>query len=587
MNLLYRIIRVDKTTPAKPATNCYNSNSSGSGTTPTATNPDTSNQAIENIQRPPTPPPSPKPTISRMDQLDKSPRSATVVDQYSSAKEHEALKKPRCEVTPVMRAPDPPPIEDRSRSGKPPKLEHQHKRKKKRNKRVIAEITTTPREDLLKLKVRLTPCPPRDTKDKLMQIRSARKEKLKGSSQKHRTREHKESVEIEEIMEVEKVEEEKKEEKEEEKKIEGGKEEVTEKMEISPVIPAEKETIKVVEIEKVPEPAPIEKVEEPKKQPVREESPKNEEVLRRLGLVATSEVTKNRQERVNSPARSGDDKADPALEREKLEKQFRESKANRVRSLLAEKQMRDTLKSIMSNSKESTSSSTTAPPTPTPAPAPQQQQQQPQQQPSTSTRSATPITNSAKRKEPPPLTPLRSAKRANVTFAPTTFTTGKFESPLDLSRPQNLSKDVITSGMSDVTITRCNPEDVPVSILKNSLSRAAAAAAAMDKPKDEPRKTQDLNLRTLSDAAVSLIDRTGVDKSKLPASFVNLPGSSIGKSVALKIPQPHQRITGFGVKIKPNIGVRHIPNPQAIVASQYRHQRAGYFHMAAHHHQPP
>ncbi|XP_016838874.1 polycomb group protein Psc isoform X1 [Nasonia vitripennis] len=538
MKLLYRITKIDE-----PTSDSFDT-SSGSTTTTT----DTSSQAIENIQRPPTPPPSPKPAISRTDPLDKTPRptppttTTTVVDQYSSSEP----KKPRCEVTPVMRAPDPPPsLQDRQKSAKLPKLEHQHKRKKRRNKRVIAEITTTPREDLLKLKVRLTPCPPRVTsntgsgsqsKDQLLHVRAVRKDKTKPKN-----RAPKPGPIIEEVKSI-------------------TDKEFTETAEpiAVPATPA-----KPTEPEKPV--APIATVENDKVE--KEEPPKNEEVLRRLGLVAISEANKTRQEKAKSPARSATDKADPAVEREKLEKQLRESKANRVRSLLAEKQMRDTLKSIMSNNKEVTSAATTTS--------------------SSTPRSDTPTTTSGKRKEPPPLTPLRNVKRQNVTFAPCSFPSGKYESPLDLSSPSNVSKDNaldLSSSVPELTVSKLGPGDKPVSILRNSASRLAA-----EKPKEEPRKSQDTNLRTLSDAAVSLLGgNPHVDKAaKLPQNFMGSPAggtSGMANKVALRIPQPHQRITGFGMKIKPNIGVRHIPNPQAVVASQYRNQRGNFFNLA---HQPP
>lgn len=566
MKLLYRITRIEDPTVHKTSNNdCISSiiDTSSSSTTNSATpNSDISSQAIENIQRPPTPPPSPKPAISRTDSMEKSTRptpptpATTVVDQYASLKDLES-KKPLCEVTPVMRAPDPPPLDGgRSKSGKLPKLEHQHKRKKRRNKRVIAEITTTPMEDMLKLKVRLTPVPPRvttstssggQTKDKLIQMRAVRKEKTK-NPQKHRSpKDNKIIVNIDEEKNIS------------DKESEPTKvEEPISPEKIAPIVVSEKVVV-----------SPVATVEI--KQPDKEETPKNEDVLRKLGLVAISEAKKTRQERTKSPAQSSADKGDPVLEREKLEKQLRESKANRVRSLLAEKQMRDTLKSMMSSSKEailpnnaaSTSSSSTA-------------------------RSGTPTTNSMKRKQPPPLTPLRNAKRPNVTFAPSPFTTGKYETPLDLSSPSSVSRDNaldLSSSVSEITVVHTNLVNKPVSILRTS-NRPVA-----EKSKEEGRKSQDLNLRTLSDAAVSLLgDRSGahVDKSsKLSPSFIASPGvtgSNMSGKVALRIPQPHQRLTGFGMKIKPNIGVRHIPNPQAVVASQYRNQRTGFFNLT---HQPP
>ncbi|XP_058807028.1 polycomb group protein Psc-like [Phymastichus coffea] len=538
MKLLYRVVRVGDVATNKSITNFCTSNTS-----------DATNQAIENILRPPTPPPSPKPAIYRGDSLSKNPRSTIVVDQYES-------KKPRCEVSPLMRAPDPPPIHDRSRSSKLAKLEH--KRKKRKNKRVIAEITTTPREDLLKLKVRLTPVPTRvpssagdgsHSKDKLLQMRAVRKDKTKSIElQKHNiSKDHKVSLEIEEENVV----------SERESGSTDAQKPVSSPEKLANSADSEKQTEPKVENENH---RPSEDLE-------KDETPKNEEVLRRLGLVAISEANKTRQEQSRNSMQCGSEKADPAAEREKLEKQLRESKANRVRSLLAEKQMRDTLKSIMSSAKETNSSTTTASSSASPAP-----------------RCETPTPSSLKRKDPPPLTPLRSAKRPNVTFAPGSFTSGKLESPLDLRCPPSNALD-LSSNVSDGTTTAANVEHKPVSILRNSGNRTA------DKPKDETKLPQESNLKTTPDAAVSLIgNKLGpqVDKSvKLTQNFIassSIGGPMIGGKVALRIPQPHQRLTGFGMKIKPSIGVRHIPNPQAVVASQYRNQRTGYFSLA---HQPP
>lgn len=550
MKLLYRIVKVEDVTTAanKSITNFCATKST-----------DPSSQAIiENIQRPPTPPPSPKPTIYRpSESLSKNPRSTIVVDQYET-------KKPRCEVSPLMRAPDPPPIHDRStKSNKLAKLEH--KRKKRKNKRVIAEITTTPREDLLKLKVRLTPVPSRVTsagsdgthsKDKLLQMRAVRKDKTKSLDLEKQkiAKEHKVASKIEE-----------------DKVVIPARVGPTSNSETQQVVSPSKEPVKPTESQKpiVNNSAKIEN-SKPAEETEKDEPPKNEEVLRRLGLIAISEAIKTRQEKSKNSVQSTSEKTDPAAEREKLEKQLRESKANRVRSLLAEKQMRDTLKSIMSSTKETN---------PTPINAASSSS-------SPGPRCETPTTSSLKRKDPPPLTPLRSAKRPNVTFAPGSFTAGKSDSPLDLRCPSNNALD-LSSNVSDGNGTTTNAEHKPVSILRNSSNRTI-----QDKPKDDTKKPQESNLKTLSDAAVSLLGHgktVSQDKASKPTQpnfmgSVPIGGPMIGGKVALRIPQPQQRLTSFGMKIKPSIGVRHIPNPQAVVASQYRNQRTGFFSIA---HQPP
>lgn len=539
MKLLYRISRIIEPNENKPF----------SVTNTTTNNINSSNQVMENIQRPPTPPPSPKPAIRSS--LSTTP--SMVTDQYSNLKDFE-LKKPRCEVTPVMRAPDLYPSDNRLKPGKSSKMEH-HKRKKRKNK-IIAEITTTPREDLLKLKVRLTPCPPKITsssidddksKDKTLQIKSSRKEKTK-SSHKHRlSKNHKTSPRPEEDV-----------------NHAYNKEEFEKKVETTSE--PENVVIKVPEKEKITLSLPTVEI----KKLDMEEIPKNEEVLRKLGLVAVSEANRTLKERPHSPQASVN-KKDPSVEIEKLEKKLRESKANLGRSLMAEKQRRDILKSIMSISKETNFSNATVSSSSTPT-----------------IRSATPTPSSLKRKDPPPLTPLRSAKRPNVTFAPNSFTIGnKYESPLDLSSPSNITKEKVldlSSSISEITSSKGKIEDKPVGILRNN-GRPIA-----EKSKEEGKKSQDSNLRILSDAAVSLsgdLSVPHVDKSKLSHNFINVPGNEVNRTagkVALKIPQPHQRITGFGLKIKPNIGVRHIPNPSAVVASQYRNQRTAYFNLV---HQPP
>ncbi|XP_014211165.1 polycomb group protein Psc-like [Copidosoma floridanum] len=574
-------------------------------------NVDATNSAIENIQRPPTPPPSPKPR----DPPEKSPRPVVLLPApttptptiptpavpstvpYSSSKDRETKKTPRW-VVPATRSLDSPlVVESRSRSGKLHRLEH-HKRKKRRNKRIIAEITRPPQEDLLKLKVRLTPCPPRisstsSQKDKLSQMRAVRKEKTKDEPEtveppKPRPPE-KPSPKLEEAYKV--PEKRRKEEAEVEVKVKkeekpvvvaaASKPSSTEKKTPQPeIVPETKTTVAKPPPSRPPAPPPPppppvkKEPEEEIKRPERAETPRNEEVLRKLGLVAVSEANRTRQERAKSPSQAKSEKSDPAVEREKLEKQLKESKANRVRSLLAEKQMRDTLKSIMS---KETSSSSAPPPL---------------------TRSATPTVGASKRKDVPPLTPLRGPKRPTVTFAPAAFTiNNKYESPLDLSSQCKGGILDLSPGLSDeLTIRRCGPDEKPVSILRIGGGTSGGCGGSRQvavKPREElvVKKIQESNLRTLSDTAVSLLGggsspdkaRQAATQSFLsPIGAVGLAGAA-GK-VALKIPQPHQRITGFGIKIKPNVGVRHIPNPQAIATSQYRNQRTGYYSLA---HQPP
>ena len=487
-----------------------------------------STEVIENIQRPPTPPPSPKP-ISHTDAslpLEKGRPHASTNIEYGKEPE---VKKPRCEVTPVMRAPDPPgnnhvSTDNATKSDKVVKLEH-HKRRKRRNKRVIAEITTTPREDLLKLKVRLTPCPPRitsssnnQTKEKLLQMRAVRREKIKTNSSQRRSKTTREGSS--------------------ERKNNRKKEESIE--EIIDGIPDE--IVKIAQnINSQTKTDPqTQKDDLTSEQGIEENKPKDEEVLRRLGLVAINEANKTLRDKMMN-SQNNTEKGD-SLDREKLEQQLRESKANRVRSLLAEKQMRDALKSMMSNSKDKAN--------------------------------ATTLVNNLKKKGPPPLAPLRSTKRSNTPLATNSFPQ-KCEKPLDLSSSGNVKR-------GNILDLSPNPGSSKSKAKTNNDSRISATAI-LAKSKDE-RKSQDLNLRTLSDAAVSLLsDRSGSSKSGTSENV--LSGTmNIANKVALRIPQPHQRITGFGMKIKPNLGIRHIPNPQAVVASQYRNQRAGFFNIS---HHPP
>ncbi|XP_015590201.1 cell wall protein DAN4 isoform X2 [Cephus cinctus] len=379
----------------------------------------------------------------------------------SSIREEPFPKKPRCEVTPVLRTPGPnsSSIKVKSRGTKVDRLEH-HKRRKRRNKRVIAEITTTPREDLLKLKVRLTPCPPRitsenstTTKEKLLQMRAVRREKTKSKN----------SIE-ENIVDS------------------GEQEETIEQIinsipdEVVRVAQTLDEQSQSVDIQR-----PCVKNEDLNSQ--RNVETKDEEVLRRLGLVAVAEMTGTSKTYTDSgfSIKCKGTNQSQDYQREALERQLRESKANRVRSLLAEKQMRDALKSIMSKSKEKST-----------------------------------------RKGPPPLAPL-TLKAFDA----------KTERPLDLSSGANSSALDLSPG--------------PGVNMHGKMLRFSPA-------KPEEGKTSDSNLRTLSDAAVSLL------------------GTRTSGKVALRIPQP-PRTSNFGIKIKPNLGLRQIPNPQAFVASQYRNQR--------------
>lgn len=404
-------------------------------------------QVIEDSQRPPTPPPSPKPNPCL-----KMPLKPNQSNLNSDHKEPDA-KKPRCEVTPVLRSPEAETknlVKDKNKTEHHKQEHHKtehHKKKKHRNKRIIAEITTTPREDLLKLKVRLTPCPARS----------------QSGSQKEKSR------------------------------TERGKEKVQEQVSKWPDSPifddeSDDETIQQI-IDSIPDEVvqmaqDIKKTEKEgskEKSKEEEDKPKDAEVLRQLGLVNTQEI-----------------------DREKLEKQLQESKANRVRSLLAEKQMRDTLESIkiMTNK----------------------------------------VKEPQKKKGPPPLTPLKTVKKASET--------SNRETPLDLS-----------NGVKNVLDLSPNPSS------KSSFPLGGRIVKNAGTFKEERGKSIESNLRTLSEAAVSLIGGPGEKKVEAPVNT---------NKVALKIPQPHQRISGFGMKMKPNLGIRHIPNPQAIVASQFRNQRPGY-----------
>lgn len=570
------------------------------------------------------------------------------------------VKKPRCEVTPVMRAPGPFGSPQELASNKPrkvPRLEH-HKRRKRRNKRLIAEITTTPREDLLKLKVRLTPCPPRITsgtsgsaKEKLLQMRAVRREKIKNNTcvdQRPQTPpsmpltpppsasaekilppliaapvnsvKSNTTMVIEDTVQVKQkpvgtgketpnVIQESKEETIEDI-IDGIPDEVVtvaqnmnnncnkqkqkqqqqQQSSDEVVIIKEKEVKTLTTVEK---PAALvqvtdesknldsrqvlgkEKPEGSSSSPQIIERPKDAEVLRRLGLVAISEASKTLQDKIRgsqSGGVGGSKSGGIDYHRESLERQLRESKANRVRSLLAEKQMRDALKSIMSKSKgvkgsNNSSSGSTGP-----------------------------------KKGPPPLAPLTLKQGFSVppkTAHPVQILprggTGKNEKPLDLSSGAQNALDLSptpsssssSSNTNNPTITSTTYNSTP-SVVKPIRSKSNGSnqvqlihhqRKSSNGGEIEVKKNQDLNLRTLSDAAVSLLGTSPAPTTS--SSEVRITNSTIltGNKVALRIPQPHQRLSGFGngMKIKPNLAVRHIPNPQAFVASQYRNQRTNFF----------
>lgn len=542
-----------------------------------------STEVIENIQRPPTPPPSPKP-ISHTDAslpLEKG-RSHTSTN-VECGKEPE-VKKPRCEVTPVMRAPDPPgnninnnnnhhhhhhPTDNAAKPDKVAKLEH-HKRRKRRNKRVIAEITTTPREDLLKLKVRLTPCPPRitsstnnQTKEKLLQMRAVRREKIKTTSTKRNNSTPRDDTTTTIPENTTPSKDTQKTEESIEEIIDGIPDEI---VKIAQNINSQtKTTPEVVTVTEKNETNSSQQLT------IDEDKPKDEEVLRRLGLVAINETNKTHRDKMKISQNNELE----SLNREKLEQQLRESKANRVRSLLAEKQMRDALKSMMSNSKEKTGNTNN-----------------------------TTVGNSIKRKGPPPLAPLRSTKRTNnnIAYSSSNSFTQKCEIPLDLSSSA-ASALINSSNKNGNNILDLSPHpggggcssssskgkvnnNSKLSSNESRVSAIGISAKSKDEQQQQQqqRKSQDLNLRTLSDAAVSLLSDCsgGATTAKSTTSETIITGSmNVGSSkVALRIPQPHQRISGFGMKIRPNLGIRHIPNPQAVVASQYRNQRAGFFNVS-------
>ncbi|XP_033319269.1 polycomb group protein Psc-like isoform X1 [Bombus bifarius] len=587
MKLFYRITRREAIIP-QSSDSSFNDET----TEDTAT--------MENIQRPPTPPPSPKPPqeceVEARRILESSnvpPRSLKT--NLERDKEPKA-KKPRCKVTPVMRTPNLVPIQNNhapesSKTKDLTKLEH-HKHRKRRNKRVIAEITTTPREDLLKLKVRLTPCPPRITsssatgqaKEKLLQMRAVRREKIKATtiSQQRSTgalvAPGEGAVTKENLGETEETIEE---------IIDSIPDEVVRVAQNITTPPTEDTSASVDKVDqrsiqqscrpssKKEETLPeiVKRVEQ-----VEPERPKkDEEILRRLGLVAVNEASDNFRDKAKQRVQNNGEKIDN-LNREKLEKQLRESKANRVRSLLAEKQMRDALKT-MSKTKEE--------------------------------QHAAPIQVSAppKKKGPPPLAPLRVAKPSGFATSSAILepNNSKYEIPLDLSSGGAVHNNVLDlSANLSVGNYSSSPASSSSSSPSSSLSSSSSSSSSScslsllkprpsrpsiptgnllrGKAKDlEQRRGQDSNLVTLSDAAVSLLSGCITDENSIDPLV--LSSANLASKVALRIPQPHQRISGFGMKIKPNLSIRHIPNPQAVVASQYRNQRVSYFNSASQ--QPP
>ncbi|XP_046421665.1 polycomb group protein Psc-like [Neodiprion fabricii] len=599
------------------------------------------------------------------------------------------IKKPRCKVTPVMRAPglqgscsaagtvNSGGTESNKSGRKLPRLEH-HKRRKRRNKRLIAEITTTPREDLLKLKVRLTPCPPRITsssgsaKEKLLQMRAVRREKIKTGTERPQTpppslpltpppsasidgspillgtatTNNEETVVAEQPriakdsvanaassgdplpaqLQEETIEE----------IIDGIPDEVVRVAQImnkssgvkpiaaaSPIEDQKKcSGVQVITVED--EVQEVQESKQHKKKDVQEtakkksifkvedrdqregvesatsvvgvcekpeEKPKDEEVLRRLGLVAISEASKTLQDKIrNSQSSGGGGGAGGGIDyhRESLERQLRESKANRVRSLLAEKQMRDALKSIMSKSKPGglQAGSSNGPKKGPPPLAPLTLKQGFSVPP----KSAHPVQTKV---NPHHVGLISSSARSRGAGS-------KIEKPLDLSSGANNALDLSpTPSCSNPVITSTtystSPAAPPTASKPTPTTTARGVVGADKSPERDVKKNQDLNLRTLSDAAVSLLRTSPTQASAAPcnptldhqvqrvtAANNSTNVQSSGNKVALRIPQPHQRISGFGngMKIKPNLAVRHIPNPQAFVASQYnRNQRTstGFF----------
>lgn len=752
--------------------------------------------AIENIQRPPTPPPSPKPSREPEAEVEVEVRQTLENDtnlprnlETSADRDKETkTKKPRCEVTPVMRTPDPPAnlstrnhhhhhhhhhSKESTRSKHMGRVEHR-KRRKRRNKRVIAEITTTPREDLLKLKVRLTPRPPRITsngggnssgesgrsKDRLSHLRAVRREKLKALSQQHSTaarspraisppsdhspvhssetgeeasakegcvieteetiediidsipdevvriaqsedstviervvtkdvakeklepvkeggkvKEAKEMKDAKEAKEIKQTKEAK--EMKEAKKTQNVKEtkeakEMKRLKEIEEIEEVEvvEEVIEVREVKETKKIKEAKEVKETRELGSESESPKkDQEILRRLGLVAVNEAIAELRDKAKQRSQYSADKTN-SLDREKLERQLRESKANRVRSLLAEKQMRDALKSIMSKTNEerscvsSTPSSVpaTAPatasvttpttiPTTTPVSSFAAALSAVSATTSTTARGAAPSsvlfaaltapatvsiitsattsttvsatfsaatstttatvtsanilanvpaasplpTTTPKKKGPPPLAPLRVAKPSG--FATTSgllmSNTPKYETPLDLSSAGTVNNKVL-----DLSATLTTSSNLPTSSSSSTSTHSSSTTSSpptkaypviisetiIRSPKHlEHRKEQQTSLK---EAATSVLGNCSTEKDQVEPLALASTNATAANKVALRIPQPHHRISGFRVKvIKPNLSIRQIPNPQAVVASQYRNQRPNYVNTVSQ--QPP
>lgn len=572
--------------------------------------------AMENIQRPPTPPPSPKPNREHEEEACNTEPPRALETNVNVRDKEIKTKKPRCEVTPVMRTPDPPSTIELSTSNRHRSLEKtkskdmarlEHRKRHKRHKRVIAEITTVPREDLLKLKVRLTPCPPRitsgatggggggsgggtnsQTKEKLLQMRAVRRDKLKAIAVQQRSptstlaREETKSkdcviAETEETIEdiIDSI-------PDEVVHIAQNINNQNEETKFKECTTAKKINKETVERTKTPENS--DESESPKK---------DEEILRRLGLVAVNEASSDRTAKQRTQIST--DKADN-LNHDKLEKQLRENKANRVRSLLAEKKMRDALKTIISKKEELTPSViktpasvltsaaapvTVATPVPT-APV------------------AVPVT--PKMKEPPPLTPIRVAKSSS--FAATSVIvsniTSKYETPLDLSSGGTTINDNDNDNDNVLDLSATLPSGNHLPSFSSSSSSSLTSSSSSSLPplsKLSARSTtgaggtvgtvvrkskeleqqrgkgqQESNLKTLSDVAVSRMSSTEKNPPAPVESLASANVNAAANKVALRIPQPHHRISGFGMKSKPNLGVRHIPNPQVVV-SQYRNQK--------------
>lgn len=440
--------------------------------------------ALETI-RPPTPPPSPKLNVPPVDNGQNTlPNS---------------LKKPRCEVTPVMRSNPPESINNqdncsKSSSRKSGKLD-QPKKKKRRNKdQLFVEITKKPIHNL-KMKLRLTPRPTMITTNKddssdsssnLLIKREKVRNKVNSDNStkvegKIKDKKREETTTIDDIIdeipdEIFKLVDNSPAPEVQQSPQKSAKSSATI---VSPPKPSAPSSTAISLIDTA-----TKKPEEAKVDTEPDDSPKNEELLRRLGLVAVKEAERSLKKKAEE---------DQVNDREKLEKQLRDGKANRVRSLLAEKNLRDALKS-MAKPKSINESDTTTTTTNPPALSEQG-------------------LSKKKKGPPPPLTPITPRGNKPVITSNEKVTNGqilfKYETPLDLS------------------------------------SNPGPGA---------------FNIRTLTHTVSSHQN--------------NAPSSN---KVALRIPQPHNRIAGFNLRaIKPNLGVRHIPNPQAVVVSQYRNQRSSF-----------